>query len=85
MRLASALRSATTEAVGAERQPVEDLAARIAATRGDWDGPVVESAVFGTGEPIAIASSIDRWVEQHLGSAIASVRGYHASVGTRTS
>jgi hypothetical protein len=67
--------------VGAQRQPVEDLAVRIAAAWGDWDGPVVESAVFGTRDPVEIASMIDGWVGRHLGSRAGAVRWYHASVG----
>jgi hypothetical protein len=67
--------------VGAQRQIVEDLAERITAAWGDWDGPVVESVVFGTRDPVVIASMIDRWAEQHLGAPLDAVRWYHASVG----
>ncbi|CAB4816200.1 MAG: hypothetical protein F2737_09445 [Actinobacteria bacterium] len=59
----------------------DGLAGRILSSWGDWTGPVVESAVFGTTDPTAIAGLIGEWAVRHLGSPVASVLWYHASVG----
>lgn len=57
------------------------LAEHIAAAWADWNGPVVESWIFGTRDPQQIAREIEAWAERSLGSAVAEVHGYHASVG----
>ncbi|MEY4371677.1 MAG: hypothetical protein RL219_446 [Actinomycetota bacterium] len=58
-----------------------ELAEHIAAAWGDWEGPVVETWIFGSREPTRIASEIETWVQRCLGASIAEVHGYHASVG----
>ena len=57
------------------------IASCIEAAWGGWTGPVVETSVFGTREPFEIAALIERWVGEHLGSAVAAAHWYHASVG----
>ena len=60
---------------------MSELAGRISGAWGSWDGPVVESVVFGTSDPEAIAAAIESWVSDVLGSRIDSVHDYFASVG----
>lgn len=60
---------------------LNELARHIASAWGDWTGPVVEEAVFGTRDPADIASSFGQWVGENLGTTVSAVRWYHASVG----
>lgn len=60
---------------------MNDLAAHIARSWGAWDGPLVESIIFGTRKPEAIAATIESWVLDELGTGIDAVHAYFASVG----
>lgn len=53
----------------------------IAAAWGDWDGPLVEERIFGTRSVTDIADEIEHCVRSVLGSPVAAVHAYHASVG----
>jgi Ser/Thr protein kinase RdoA (MazF antagonist) len=68
-----------------ETVPVTDLAAVI---RDHWEtwsevgGPVVDRTLFGTDDADDVASMVDTWCRDHLGSGIASARRWTASVGS---
>ena len=49
-----------------------------------WGGPPLpnEAALFGTEDPDAVATSVDAWCTEHLGSGIARYRFFDSSSGS---
>ena len=58
-----------------------DLASAIAAHLAEWEAPVVELAIFGTGDPAAIAAALERFIAGSLGAPVAECLFYRTSVG----
>ncbi len=59
-----------------------DLASAIASHLAGWDDPVVERAIFGTGDPRAIAAALERFIAGELGAPVAECLFYRTSVGS---
>lgn len=47
-----------------------------------WEEPVVERAIFGASGPAEIATLVDAFCQEHLGSAVAGATFVHTSVGS---
>jgi Phosphotransferase enzyme family len=58
-----------------------DLTGAIAAHLATWDVPVVERAIFGTGDPPAIAAALEQFIAGSLGATVAECLFYRTSVG----
>ncbi len=58
-----------------------DLAGAIAAHLAEWEAPVVELAIFGTGNPPAIAAALEQFIAGSLGAPVAECLFYRTSVG----
>ncbi len=59
-----------------------DLASAIAKHLAEWDEPVVELAIFGTGDPPAIAAALERFIAESLGAPAVECLFYRTSVGS---
>src|SRR5688572_22541840 len=58
------------------------IAERVRETIARWDGfSAVEEAVFGTGDPDAIADAVERFCRGELGAPVADCSFYLVSVG----